>query len=86
MKDTVKQPALSLFRHGLTAAGGFLVARGWITKADAVQWAGDIFTVAGLAWGPIDEWFSAWRLENEARTQALIKSAVEEALRAKPLV
>jgi hypothetical protein len=38
----------SLIRHGLTAAGGFLVAKGLASADQAGELAGAIVTIAGL--------------------------------------
>ena len=40
----------SLIRHGLTAAGGFLVAKGLASADQVGELAGAIVTIAGLVW------------------------------------
>ena len=40
----------SLIRHGLTAAGGFLVAKGLASSDQVGQLAGAIATVIGTVW------------------------------------
>lgn len=46
MNDTIA----SLVRHGLTAAGGFLVAKGLASSDQVGQLAGAIATVIGTVW------------------------------------
>ena len=46
MNDTLT----SLLRHGLTAAGGFLVAKGLASADQAGQLAGAIATIIGTVW------------------------------------
>jgi hypothetical protein len=41
---------LSLIRHGLTAAGGFLVAKGLASADQVGELAGAIVTLIGLVW------------------------------------
>ena len=40
----------SLIRHGLTAAGGFLVAKGLASADQIGELAGAIVTLIGLVW------------------------------------
>lgn len=40
----------SLIRHGLTAAGGFLVAKGLASADQVGELAGAIVTLIGLVW------------------------------------
>jgi hypothetical protein len=40
----------SLIRHGLTAAGGFLVAKGLASADQVVELSGAIVTLIGLVW------------------------------------
>jgi hypothetical protein len=40
----------SLIRHGLTAAGGFLVAKGLASADQVAELAGAIVTLIGLVW------------------------------------
>ncbi len=40
----------SLIRHGLSAAGGFLVAKGMISLDQVNEIAGAIITLAGIGW------------------------------------
>lgn len=40
----------SLIRHGLTAAGGFLVAKGLASADQIGELAGAIVSVAGIGW------------------------------------
>ena len=40
----------SLIRHGLTAAGGFLVAKGLASADQIGELAGAIVSIAGIAW------------------------------------
>ena len=46
MNDTIA----SLLRHGLTAAGGFLVAKGLASSDQVGQLAGAIATLVGTVW------------------------------------
>ena len=40
----------SLIRHGLSAAGGFLVAKGMVSLDQINEIAGAIITLAGIGW------------------------------------
>lgn len=40
----------SLIRHGLTAAGGFLIAKGLASADQVGELAGAIVTLSGLIW------------------------------------
>ena len=40
----------SLIRHGLTAAGGFLVAKGLASADQIGELSGAIVSIAGIAW------------------------------------
>ena len=40
----------SLVRHGLTAAGGFLIAKGLASAGQVDELAGAIVTIAGVIW------------------------------------
>ena len=40
----------SLIRHGLSAAGGFLVAKGMVTLDQVNEIAGAVITLAGIGW------------------------------------
>jgi hypothetical protein len=40
----------SLIRHGLSAAGGFLVAKGLISADQVNELAGALITVLGIVW------------------------------------
>jgi hypothetical protein len=40
----------SLIRHGLTAAGGFLIAKGLASAGQVDELAGAIVTIAGIVW------------------------------------
>lgn len=40
----------SLIRHGLTAAGGFLIAKGLASADQIGELAGAIVTIAGVIW------------------------------------
>jgi hypothetical protein len=40
----------SLIRHGLSAAGGFLVAKGLVSADQVNELAGALITVLGIVW------------------------------------
>jgi hypothetical protein len=40
----------SLIRHGLSAAGGFLVAKGMVSADQVNELAGALITVLGIVW------------------------------------
>jgi len=40
----------SLLRHVLTAAGGFLIAKGFVSSGQADELVGAAVTVSGVAW------------------------------------
>lgn len=40
----------SLVRHGLTALGGFLIAKGMASAGQVDELAGAIVTIAGVIW------------------------------------
>jgi hypothetical protein len=40
----------SLIRHGLTAAGGFLVAKGLASSDQVIELAGAVSAIIGLVW------------------------------------
>lgn len=40
----------SLIRHGLTAAGGFLIAKGLASAGQVDELAGALVTLAGIGW------------------------------------
>jgi hypothetical protein len=40
----------SLVRHGLTAAGGFLIAKGLASAGQVDELAGAVVTIAGVIW------------------------------------
>ena len=44
---------LGILRHLLTAAGGYLIARGLIDDAMAAEVTGAVLTLAGVAWSLI---------------------------------
>lgn len=44
-------PAItSLIRHGLTAAGGFLIARGFASAEQMTEIIGALITLIGVGW------------------------------------
>lgn len=49
------QEFLSLIRHALTTAGGYLVAQGAITSGDAEALTGGIMALVGVAWAMWDK-------------------------------
>lgn len=44
------EQTLGILRHVLTAAGGYLIARGILDETMAAEATGAILTLAGLAW------------------------------------
>lgn len=80
MKDTAKQTFLSALRHVFTALGGIAIAHGYATQSQLTELAGALPLLLGAIWGPLDEYLSARRAEDEARMQMLIASAVTAAL------
>jgi hypothetical protein len=55
MKDTI----LSIIRHGLTFAGGYLAAKGFITSDTANGLVTALIPAVGVIWGAIDEYLAA---------------------------
>lgn len=51
----MKESLLSLARHVLTFAGGFVVAKGWADEATVQAIVGALITIGGAAWGIIDK-------------------------------
>ena len=51
MSDTIK----SLIRHGVTFAGGFLVARGLLDEAMVQEASGAIVTLVSVTWFAISK-------------------------------
>jgi len=50
------KPAIMGFaRHGLTTAGGFLVAAGYLDPSGAQEAVGALMTLVGLAWSVFDK-------------------------------
>lgn len=45
---------LGIVRHVLTAVGGFLITKGWIS-GDVEVWVGAVMTLIGLVWSIIDK-------------------------------
>ena len=51
----LKSMALSLFRHLLTLAGGFVIAKGWADEATTEAIAGGAIAAVGVAMSYIDK-------------------------------
>ena len=47
---------LGLIRHGLTAAGGWLVSAGVATGEEATTLSGAVITLIGLGWSFYRKW------------------------------
>ena len=62
MKDAI----LSIIRHGLTFAGGFIVTHGWFSEDTIVALSGGIPAFIGLVWGAVDEYLSNKKAKKEA--------------------
>jgi hypothetical protein len=50
-----KSMILSIVRHVLTTAGGFLVGAGYLDESTAQQAAGAIMTLIGAVWGVLEK-------------------------------
>lgn len=48
-----KQQILGIVRHVLTFAGGFVVAKGWLTEGGVAEAIGAIVTLTGLIWSAV---------------------------------
>lgn len=60
-----KDAFLSLLRHALTYLGGIATTHGVITDSTVQELIGPILTIAGIAWGVIDEQIAAKKLEKQ---------------------
>lgn len=64
--DALKPILAGIVRHGLTTAGGALVAGGYIQSSDTSAFVGGGMVLAGIAW-------SWWQKSGQAQTAALLK-------------
>lgn len=51
----MKESVLSILRHLLTFAGGYIVARGWVDEVTMVSLVGAAITVIGGVWGVVEK-------------------------------
>lgn len=70
----MKETALSIIRHGLTALGVFLVSRGFINEGALQEITGLIVGLVGAGWGAYDEYVAQKKLKTQS-------PAVQEALK-----
>jgi hypothetical protein len=54
-KQMLKPAIMGFARHGLTTAGGFLVAAGYLDPSGAQEAVGALMTLVGLAWSVFDK-------------------------------
>ena len=59
MSGFPKEFSLSMIRHALTIAGGYLVSAGLATDMDVQSFVGVTATIIGLAWAGLDKWSKA---------------------------
>jgi hypothetical protein len=55
MMNRLKPAALGIVRHILTTGGGFLVASGALTSAQAETTVGALIALIGVVWSVIDK-------------------------------
>lgn len=80
MKSTTKETFLSSLRHILTALGSVAITHGYLAQSQVTELAGAIPLLIGGLWGPLDEYLSARRAEDDARNKADIAAAVTAAI------
>lgn len=58
MNEAAKLAVMSVVRSSLIAAGGYAVAKGWITASGLEQIVGAILVLATAMWGAIDKYIA----------------------------
>ena len=66
-------------RHGLTLAGGYILAHGWLTQNEWAQGAAAVMTLVGLFWSAQNHLATQATIANHQQALADARAEIEKA-------
>lgn len=67
----------ALARHGLTMAGGWLVAQGYLTSSEETQALGALIALGGVAWSAFQKRHVQEKIDAQAQTIRDVHTAAQ---------